>query len=395
MRLDTITTPAYVIDEARLEKNLQIIRNVIDATDCRVLLAQKAFSAYDTYEMIGRYLHGTTASSLHEAMLGRKMKGENHIFSPAFREEELNAIVEICDHIVFNSVNQVERFLEKAKKHAKVLGKTIGFGLRINPEVSTQTEHPIYDPCAVGSRFGVKSSDLKAALQKNPDFLNDLEGLHFHTLCEQNSDDLEKTLDAVEENFGEFLRLPQIKWLNMGGGHHISRDDYDSERLIRLIRHMKSEYELQVYLEPGEAIALNAGYLVTKVLEKVTNGMEVLILDTSASCHMPDVLEMPYRPPLLGAGLPNEKRYTYRLSSATCLSGDVIGDYSFDREIQIGDKLIFEDMAIYSMVKNNTFNGINLPDISILRKNNKLEVLKRFGYEDFECRLGAKYEPSS
>lgn len=385
---EQIKTPAYVIDEAQLRKNLEIIKEVIDATGCKVLLAQKAFSALDTYELLSEYLHGTTASSLHEAMLGQQMKGENHIFSPAFKEEELEQIVQICDHVVFNSVQQIKRFQEKCLNIAKNKGKSIGIGIRINPQISTQTEHPMYDPCAPGSRFGITSTDLNAELKKDTHFLDAIEGLHFHTLCEQNSDDLEKTLLAVEEKFGDILHLPQIKWLNMGGGHHISRADYDVARLIRLILHMQQTYQVQVYLEPGEAIALNAGYLVTKVLEKGKNEIEILILDTSASCHMPDVLEMPYRPPLKGSGHPKEKPFTYRLSSATCLSGDVIGDYSFDREMQVGDILVFEDMAIYSMVKNNTFNGINLPDIVIRREDGSMEIVKSFGYPDFVSRLG-------
>ena len=258
--------------------------------------------------------------------------------------------------------------------------------MRINPECSTQGEHAIYDPCAPGSRLGVTIEKLEEELGKNPGFLEGVDGFHFHTLCEQNSDALETTLEAVEQKFGKYLY--DMKWLNMGGGHHITRKDYDVERLVRLVNHMKEKYQVQVYLEPGEAVALNAGYLKTTVLDIVENaGITTLILDASAACHMPDVLEMPYRPPLKDSGEPGKKQYTYRLSSYTCLAGDIIGDYSFDRKIQIGDTLYFEDMAIYSMVKNNTFNGIGLPDIVLRHENGECEVVKHFGYEDFKGRL--------
>ena len=257
----------------------------------------------------------------------------------------------------------------------------MGVGLRINPECSTQGDHAIYDPCAPGSRLGV-------TLENFPEHLaGELSGLHFHTLCEQNADDLETTLAAVEEKFGKYLELPNIEWLNMGGGHHITRPDYDIARLERCILHIKETYGVQVYLEPGEAIALNAGYLVTEVMDIVENGISTLVLDASAACHMPDVLEMPYRPPLKDSGKPGEKAYTYRLSSCTCLAGDVIGDYSFDHEIHVGDKLYFEDMAIYSMVKNNTFNGMALPAIAVMEEDGNCKVIREFGYEDFKGRL--------
>lgn len=269
---------------------------------------------------------------------------------------------------------------QKIKSHPGV-----SVGLRINPECSTQEGHAIYDPCAKGSRLGITRDILDEAIEKGFDF-SEIEGLHFHTLCEQNSDDLKITLDAIEASFGDLLY--KIKWLNMGGGHHITREDYDIEKLEKCIVYMKEKYNLEIYLEPGEAIALNAGYLKTTVLDLVENGgIKILILDTSAACHMPDVLEMPYRPPLRDSGEPGEKKYTYRLSSCTCLAGDVIGDYSFDKEINIGDVLVFEDMAIYSMVKNNTFNGMPLPDIDVIDKEGNCKVIKRFGYEDFKNRL--------
>ena len=336
---------------------------------------------YAVYPLIGQYISGCTASGLNEARLGfEEMGKENHVFSPAYRDAEFDEIMGCCDHIIFNSVAQLNKFRGRCTANGK------SFGLRINPECSTQGEHAIYDPCAPGSRLGVTIEKLEEELGKNPGFLEGVDGFHFHTLCEQNSDDLETTLEAVEQKFGKYLY--DMKWLNMGGGHHITRKDYDVERLVRLVNHMKEKYQVQVYLEPGEAVALNAGYLKTTVLDIVENaGITTLILDASAACHMPDVLEMPYRPPLKDSGEPGKKQYTYRLSSYTCLAGDIIGDYSFDRKIQIGDTLYFEDMAIYSMVKNNTFNGIGLPDIVLRHENGECEVVKHFGYEDFKGRL--------
>lgn len=378
MNLFQIPTPSYVVDEKKLIKNLEILKRVQDEASCKILLAQKAFSCYALYPLIGKYISGTTASGLYEAKLGYEEMGkENHVFAPAYHEEDFPELLEICDHIIFNSINQV-------KKYAKANVKA-SFGLRLNPECSTQGDQAIYDPCAPGSRLGVTLANLEKALNEDPDCLKYIEGLHFHTLCEQNSDDLETTLKAFEDKFGSYLH--NMKWLNMGGGHHITRDDYDIEKLISLIKHVKETYNVEVYLEPGEAIALNAGYLISEVMDIVDNDIKIAILDASAACHMPDVLEMPYRPPLKDSGESNEKKYNYRLSSCTCLAGDVIGDYSFDNELEIGSKLIFEDMAIYSMVKNNTFNGIALPSIYVLKENDDCQLIKQFGYNDFKCRL--------
>ena len=381
MNIKDVATPSYIVDEGKLKSNLEILKGVIERTGCRILLAQKCFSMYAVYPLIGQYISGCTASGLNEARLGfEEMGKENHVFSPAYRDAEFDEIMGCCDHIIFNSVAQLNKFRGRCTANGK------SFGLRINPECSTQGEHAIYDPCAPGSRLGVTIEKLEEELGKNPGFLEGVDGFHFHTLCEQNSDDLETTLEAVEQKFGKYLY--DMKWLNMGGGHHITRKDYDVERLVRLVNHMKEKYQVQVYLEPGEAVALNAGYLKTTVLDIVENaGITTLILDASAACHMPDVLEMPYRPTLKDSGEPGKKQYTYRLSSYTCLAGDIIGDYSFDRKIQIGDTLYFEDMAIYSMVKNNTFNGIGLPDIVLRHENGECEVVKHFGYEDFKGRL--------
>ena len=383
MKATDLQTPCYVIDRDRLEANLKILNGVMKRTGCRILLAQKAFSCYAVYPLISEYLCGATASGLFEARLcHEEMPGrENHIFSPAFREEDFQEILSICDHIVFNSIHQLELFGPRAKQ----VGLQVG--LRINPQISTQpAEHAIYDPCAKGSRLGTTIEEFRAAVASNPALLGLLDGLHFHTLCEQNSDDLETTLNAFEEQFCEWL--PTMKWVNFGGGHHITRDDYDIPRLERCINRMSQGYGLQVYLEPGEAIALNAGYLHTQVLEVQHHEgtIDIAILDTSAACHMPDVLEMPYRPPLRDSSQPDEKKYTYRLGGPTCLSGDIIGDYSFDTPLKEGQTLIFEDMAIYSMVKNNTFNGMPLPSI-YLKEGNDYTLIKSFGYQDFKSRL--------
>ena len=374
MRIDQVPTPAYVIDEAKLVNNLEILKSVQERTGCKVLLAQKAFSMYATYPLISQYLAGTTASGLYEAKLGREeFGGEVHVFAPAFKDADLEEILEIADHIVFNSERQLRKHVDKCR----AVGVSVG--LRINPECSTQGDHALYDPCAAGSRFGVRID------QFSEDLVDLVDGLHFHTLCEQNSDDLKTTLDAVETKFGPYLH--RIKWLNMGGGHHVTREDYDLDLLISSIQHMQETYGLEVYIEPGEAIALNAGYLVTEVLDIFENGIETLVLDASATCHMPDVLEMPYRPPLRHGFEAGEKAYSYRLSSNTCLTGDIIGDYSFEKPVEIGDKLYFEDMAIYSFVKNNTFNGIGLPSLVLMDKTGDCRIVKSFGYEDFKGRL--------
>jgi carboxynorspermidine decarboxylase len=371
--IEKIPTPYYIVDEKLIIKNLEILKSVIDATGCKILLAQKAFSMFNLYPLIGEYLDGTTASGLFEAKLGYEEMGkENHIFSPAYLDNEFDEILGICDHIIFNSFSQWEKFREKALKTSKKIG------MRINPECSTQ-EHGIYDPCSIGSRLGVTISNFK------PELLDGISGLHFHTLCEQNADALILTLKKVEENFGEYLH--KMEWVNFGGGHHITRDDYDVKALIETINAFKLKYNVEVYLEPGEAVALNTGFLVSTVLDIVNNDIDNAILDTSAACHMPDVIEMPYRPNIIGAEQPNKKAFTYRLGGPTCLAGDIIGDYSFDEPLKIGDKLVFCDMAIYSMVKNNTFNGINLPTIAVADKENSVKIVRSFGYSDFKNRL--------
>ncbi|MFC4321219.1 carboxynorspermidine decarboxylase [Litchfieldia salsa] len=374
MRFEELPTPCYVVDEKLIVRNLEILNGVMQRTGAKIVLAQKAFSMTSMYPLIGKYLSGTTASGLYEARLGNEEMGkETHVFAPAYREDEIDEIVSICDHIIFNSFSQLEKFKSKALQGGRKIG------LRINPECSTQDGHEIYDPCSPGSRFGVKREDFR------PDLLDGVTGLHFHTLCQQNSDDLKTTLDAVEEKFGEWLS--QMEWINFGGGHHITREDYDLATLESCIKRMQDKYGLEVYLEPGEAIALNAGYLVTSVLDLHKNGIDIAIMDTSATCHMPDVLEMPYRPPLFGSGESGEKEFTYRLGGQTCLTGDVIGDYSFDQPLKTGDRLVFGDMAIYTMVKTNTFNGMPLPAIAVQDRDGDCKVVRTFGYEDFKGRL--------
>ena len=393
-----LPTPSYVIDEAMLKRNGEILKGVQDRTGCKILLAQKAFSNFNTYGILGKYLAGTEASGLYEARLGAEEmpEGEVHVFCGAYKESEFEELLKYADHIVFNSVNQLAKFGQKAKD----VGKSIG--IRINPECSTQAGHEIYDPCAPGSRLGVTKSQWEK--QMTPELEASLDGIHFHTLCEQGADALEVTLKAVEEKFGKYFS--KLKWINFGGGHHITKDGYNIDLLEKLIKRVQLQYDVQVYLEPGEACALNAGYLVSEVIDITKNGdVTNVILDASAACHMPDVIEMPYVPPVLGAEAvenhndvincsiddlrENVKHgMVYRLGGPTCLSGDVIGDYCFEGLINMGNRVIFGDMAIYTMCKNNTFNGMPLPSIFSLKENGDLEEISSFGYEDFKVRLG-------
>ena len=381
--LNALPTPCYLLDEAQLRRNGEILLGVQKRTGCKILLAQKAFSNFDVYPMLAPYLAGTEASGLYESRLGREElpDKENHVFCAAYREDEFAQLLQYADHIVFNSPRQLAKF----GPAAKAAGKSVG--LRINPECSTQEGHAIYDPCAPGSRLGTTRAQWDAAVQAAPQLPALLDGLHFHTLCEQDSDALATTLDAVEQKFGDLL--PRMKWLNFGGGHHITRPDYDLATLERCITGTQQKYGVQVYLEPGEAWALNAGYLVTTVLDTLRNGeVDLAILDMSAACHTPDVIEMPYRPPLLEAGEAGEKTCPVRLGGPTCLAGDVIGDYSFDEPLTEGERLVFGDMAIYTTCKNNTFNGMPLPPIWLLQADGSCRELVRFGYADFKMRLG-------
>lgn len=372
---NAVPSPSYVVDEKLLIKNLELLKSIIDRTGCKILLAQKGFSMFSVYPLIAQYLNGVTSSGVFEAKLGYEEMGkEVHTYAPAFSETDFDEILKYSDHIVFNTFDQWRRFKDKVKNHPK----SIECGIRINPEYS-EIEVDMYNPCFTHSRFGVTLENFE------PDELDGISGLHFHTMCEQNSDTLARTIQVVDEKFGKYLT--GMKWINFGGGHHITRPDYDVESLIESIQFMKNKYDLDVYLEPGEAIALNTGFLVTTVLDTMQNEMPIAIVDTSASCHMPDVLEMPYRPEIVGSGKANELTITYRLGGPTCLAGDVIGDYSFEEPLKPGDKLVFTDMGHYTMVKNNTFNGMNLPSIVLSTKDGDIKVVKEFGYENFKTRL--------
>jgi len=370
-----LPSPCYIVDEDLLQKNLEILDSIQRRTGCKILLALKGFSMYATFPLVARYLHGVTSSSLFEAKLGYEEMGkEVHIYAPAYVEEDFDEIIKICDHIVFNSFAQWNKYKDKVKRAAK----NIECGLRINPQYS-EVKTAIYNPCYEFSRLGITLENFAGQ------DLTGIDGLHFHALCGQNSDTLERTVKVVEEKFGSYLS--GMKWLNMGGGHHITRADYDLEKLVQIILHLQDKYGVEIYLEPGEAVALNTGFLVAEVLDIVNNGMKIAVLDTSAACHMPDVLEMPYRPEIIGAGKPDEHAYTYRLGGNTCLAGDIIGDYSFKEPLKPGDRLVFCDMAHYTMVKNNMFNGINLPSLALYSQKEGSRVIKRFSYQDYKSRL--------
>ncbi|MBR1420338.1 MAG: carboxynorspermidine decarboxylase [Selenomonadaceae bacterium] len=376
-----IETPAFIVFEDLLRRNLEVLDEVQNQSGAKILLAQKCFSMFHFYPLIEKYLWGTASSGLNESLLAEEFMPlrEKHVFSPAYRADEIEKISEICDHVIFNSFEQIEKFgsIVRSKNHS--------IGLRLNPEHSTQT-HAIYDPCNPQSRFGVRKSRFDS--ETRSEILNSIEGFHMHTLCEQNSDALEETVEIFEEKFlQDSKKFPNLKWLNLGGGHLITRENYDRSRLINLIRRLRSQYKLEIYLEPGEAIAIDSGFLISTILEiqEPINGISNVILDTSAACHMPDVLEMPYRPEILETS--EQKKFPYRFTGGTCLAGDVIGEYEIDRELREGDRIIFRDMAIYSMVKTNTFNGINLPRIIAIDSNGKISYEKIFGYDDFKSRL--------
>ncbi|WP_407310267.1 carboxynorspermidine decarboxylase [Desulfosporosinus sp. SB140] len=374
--VSALPSPCYIVDERLILRNLEILHSVQQRTGCRILLALKGFSMYSVFPLVGKYLKGVTASSLFEAKLGYEEMGkEVHIYAPAYVEEDFEDILTYCDHVTFNSFAQWNRFKDRVKHHQT---KKISCGIRINPEYS-EIETPIYNPCYKHSRLGVTLSNFQ------PEELEGIEGLHFHTMCEQNSDTLERTIKVVDQKFGQFIKT--MKWLNLGGGHHITRPDYDIETLVRSIQFLQDKYGVTIYLEPGEAVALNTGFLVASVLDIVDNGMKIAILDTSAACHMPDVLEMPYRPNIIDAGKPGEYPNTYRLGGPTCLAGDVIGDYSFKKPLKIGERLVFCDMAHYTMVKNNMFNGVNLPSIALFNEEQGIKIIRQFGYGDFKTRL--------
>ncbi len=374
--LSKVPTPCYVCEEELLERNLKILDRVQKESGAKVLLALKGFAMWSTFGLVGKYLYGVSASGLHEAMLGREtMNREVHTYSPAFREDEIEQIAKISDHLIFNSPQQIRRFLAKAKN----ANPEISCGIRINPEVSSAPVD-LYDPCGTYSRLGTTLSNFDIQI------LPDLEGMHFHALCEQNVDALENVLMVFEKNFGPYIE--KMRWINFGGGHHITRSDYNVDRLIEVITEFKERHkEISVYLEPGEAVGWQTGPLVASVLDIVNNGIEIAILDVSAEAHMPDTLAMPYRAEVRGAAKAGEKPYSYRLAGNTCLAGDIMGDYSFDKPLRIGDKVVFEDQIHYTMVKSTTFNGVKHPSIAIWTKKGDLKIVREFGYEDFKRRL--------
>lgn len=368
-------TPCYIIEEDALVRNLRILDLVQKQTGCKIIMALKGFAMFGVFPIIRKYLCGVAASSLDEARLGyEEFGGEVHVCAPAYIESEFEELIDYSDHIIFNSFSQWKLYKPIIRRN----NKRVACGIRINPEHS-EVKVTIYDPCGPFSRLGTTRENF----EENE--LDGITGLHFHNLCELNSDSLARTLKAVEDKFGSFFS--RINWINFGGGHHITRKDYDVDLLCSLIKDIKKRYSLEVYLEPGEAVALNAGLLETSVLDIIHNKMNIAILDTSAAAHMPDVLEMPYRPAIRGAGLPGEYRHTYRLGGMTCLAGDIIGDYSFPEPLKRGSRLVFEDMAHYTMVKNNTFNGVRLPPIAVRKSSGEVVIVRKFGYEDYKNRL--------
>jgi carboxynorspermidine decarboxylase len=373
--LNKIQTPCYVVDETALERNLRVLDSIQRRTECKIIMALKGFAMFSVFPLIRQFLGGVAASSLNEARLGYEEFGhEVHVYSPAYRDAEFPELLRYAHHVVFNSFSQWNYF----RPMIAALAPKVNCGIRVNPQHS-EVRFAVYDPCSPFSRLGVTRKQFR------PDLLDGITGLHFHTLCELNADSLARTLRVFEDRFGEFLG--KMQWVNFGGGHLITRAGYDVELLCRTIGDFKTRHPLEVYLEPGEAIALNTGVLVASVLDITHNDMDIAILDTSAAAHMPDVLEMPYRPKILGAGQPGEYPHPYRLGGLTCLAGDVIGDYSFPKPLTVGSKLVFMDMAHYTMVKNNTFNGLRLPSIAIQDRNKQIRLIRRFGYEDFRNRL--------
>ena len=375
-----VATPAFVIDEGLLADNLTVLGRVKARTGCRILLALKCFAMYRVFPQLAEVLDGVCCSSPHEARLGREEFGrEVHSFAAAYSAADIEDLVLTSDHLVFNSFAQKDRFMPLARQRAAAAGRRLEFGLRINPEHS-EGAVPLYDPCAPGSRLGIRRADFRT------DRLDGISGLHWHNLCEQDADCLERTVAAVEHAFGDVL--PRMAYVNFGGGHHITRPGYDLDLLVSIVNRFRERWGVQVYLEPGEAVALNAGYLVATVLDVVNADLPVAVIDASVPAHMPDVLEMPYRPHVIGAGEPGEKGWTCRIGGLSCLAGDVAGEYSFDRPLVAGDRLVFTDMAIYTMVKTNTFNGVQLPAIVLYHPDeDRLETVRRFGYEDFKTRL--------
>jgi len=367
-----LKTPYYLLEEERLEKNLKILDNIQKESGAKILLALKGFAFSGASKLVSSYLQGCCASGLYEAKYAKEIfKKEVHTYSPAFKDDEIYEILELSNHIVFNSFSQLEKYREKAKE------KGVSIGLRINPEVSSSPKE-IYNPCGIYSRLGITKKNFQE------DHLNGVDGFHFHALCEQGSEELEEVLKAFEEKFGKYIK--NLKWVNFGGGHHITKKGYNTEKLISLIKNFKRKYDVEVYLEPGEAVGWESGVLVSTVLDIVENGMKIAILDTSAEAHMPDTIIMPYRAEVRGAKEAGVLAHTYRLAGNTCLAGDIMGDYSFKEPLKVGDKIIFEDQIHYTIVKNTTFNGIKLPNLVYKTKEGEYKIIKEFGYDEYKRR---------
>ncbi|MEO1108891.1 MAG: carboxynorspermidine decarboxylase [Pseudomonadota bacterium] len=369
--LSRVPTPCFVVDEKAVERNLTILSEIGTRSGAHVLSALKAFSMFSLAPLVRQHLGGTCASGIYEARLGREeYGGEVATFCAGYKDADIDEILSLSDHIIFNSPAQKDRFFAKAQ------AANVQIGLRSNPEHS-EGEIPKYDPCAPCSRLGTPVSQLTA------ETLTGVDGLHMHTLCEQGFEPLQRTWAAVEPKLKPFLG--QLNWLNFGGGHHITRDDYNRDSLVEFIKSIRAKYDVAIYLEPGEAVALDAGILVGEILDLPTNGMNLAITDISATCHMPDVIEAPYRPALMDEA---EAGHTYRLGGPSCLAGDVIGDYTWAQPLEIGQRFAFLDQAHYSMVKTNTFNGVPLPTIALWdSETDELKIIKQFGYDDFKDRL--------
>lgn len=380
MTFDTVKTPCYICEEELLENNLKLLDYVQQESGAKIILALKGFAMWSTFPLVSKYLKGCTASGLHESRLAREEfckfnpQAEVHTYSPAFKDEDIDEIAKISDHIVFNSPNQLFTYKDRVKE----INPHVELSLRINPEYSASPVD-MYNPCGIYSRLGTTLANF------DEEVLEYIDGLNFHALCEESVDSLEGVLIAFEEKFSKYFK--GLKYINFGGGHHITKKGYDVEKLIRIIKEFKAKYNVEVYLEPGEAIGWQTGFLIATVLDVFKNGMNVAILDTSAEAHMPDTLAMPYRADVRESGEAGEKKHTYRFGGNTCLAGDIMGDYSFDEPLKIGDKIIFEDQIHYTFVKNTTFNGIRLPSLAIYKKDGNLEIVKEFGYEDYRNRL--------
>ncbi|MDD5589943.1 MAG: carboxynorspermidine decarboxylase [Candidatus Portnoybacteria bacterium] len=371
-----LETPCYVVDEKRLEDNLRILAEVRQRAGIKIMMALKGFAMHSLFPIIEKYLDGVAAGSLYEAKLGaEKFKGEIEVFAPAYFDQEIKELSEIADHLIFNSFGQWKKYGPDLRKNKR----KISFGIRVNPE-HREVETDLYDPAGKYSRLGVRADNFK------DQSLDGISGLHFHTLCEHNADAFERTLKVFEEKFGKFLA--KMEWVNFGGGHHLTRKDYDLDLFYKTINGFIKRYpHLRIYIEPGEAITLNIGVLVGTVLGIVNNEKDVAILDVSAHNHMPDVLAMPYWPQALGGGLEGKYEYNYRFGGLTCLAGDIIGDYSFPKPLKVGDKIVFMNQAHYTMVQTSTMCGVGLPSIAVRKKSGEIKIIKKFGYEDFKNRL--------